>query len=97
MNTATLELTSFHMVARQEHSQAALHKYQHDKPTRPKFVPHNWTPPSYGQRIKYVSYPDATQLESTQDITRMQGIVGTLLYNEHYMDTYQACPSALAS
>jgi hypothetical protein len=36
-----------------------LHKFQHPLPKRPKYAPHNWTVPAYGQRIQYTPLPDA--------------------------------------
>jgi hypothetical protein len=59
----------------------ALHKYKYPMPKRPKYAPHNWTVPDYGQRIQYAPLPDASPPATSQAITRTQGIVGMLLYN----------------
>jgi hypothetical protein len=47
---------------------------------RPQYAPHAWTEPAYGQRIQYAPPPDESAAASAVDITRAQGIVGTLLY-----------------
>jgi hypothetical protein len=59
----------------------ALHKYQHQMPKRPKYAPHNWTVPAYGQCIQYAPLPDTAPLATSQEIARAQAIVGTLIYN----------------
>jgi hypothetical protein len=59
---------------------------------------HSWTTPSYGQRIQYASDPDSVTLASKQDITWLQGIVGTLLYNARAVGPTSFVPlSVLAS
>jgi hypothetical protein len=55
-----------------------LHKHQHPIPKRPQYSPHNWTVPSYDQRIQYAPLLDASPPATLQAITRAQGIVGTL-------------------
>jgi hypothetical protein len=57
-----------------------LHTYQHPPAKRPQYVPYRWTEPTHGQRIQYAPPPDEIAASSTTDITRAQGIVGTLLY-----------------
>jgi hypothetical protein len=47
---------------------------------RPRYAPHTWTEPAYGQRIQYAPPPDESAAASAADITRAQGIGGTLLY-----------------
>jgi hypothetical protein len=75
----------------------ALHKYQHPMPNRPQYAQHNCTVPAYGQRIQYARYltpPPST----SQEITRSQAIVGTLLYNARAVDPTLLVPlSTLAS
>ena len=76
----------------------ALHKYQHPMPKRPQYAPHNWTVPAYGQRIQYAPLPDDSPMASPQEITRAQGIVGTILYNARAVDPTLLVPlSTLAS
>jgi hypothetical protein len=64
----------------------ALRKYQHPMPKHPQYAPHNWTVPACGQHIQYPPLPDASPPATTQDITRVQGIVGTLLHNARAVD-----------
>jgi hypothetical protein len=64
----------------------ALQKFEHPIPKRPHYAPHNWTVPAYGQHIQYATLPEASPPATTQEITRAQSIVGTLLYNTHTVD-----------
>jgi hypothetical protein len=76
----------------------ALHKCQHPMPKRPQCAPHNWNVPYFGQRIQYVTLPDAPPPETSQEITRVHAIVGTLLYNARSVDPTILVPlSALVS
>jgi hypothetical protein len=64
----------------------ALHKYKHPIPNRPQYSQHKWTVLACGQRIQYAPLPDVSPQETSQAITRAQGIVGTLLYNACAVD-----------
>jgi hypothetical protein len=76
----------------------ALHKFQHPFPKRPQYAPHNWTVPTYGQRVQYAPTPDMDTPATKADITRAQTIVGTLLYNALSVDPTLLTPlSTLAS
>jgi hypothetical protein len=76
----------------------ALHKFQHPLPKRPQYAPHNWTVPAYGQRIQYAPLPDAVPPTTVEEITHVQAVVGTLLYNMRTLDPTLLVPlSALAS
>jgi hypothetical protein len=76
----------------------ALHKFQHPLPKCPQYAQHNWTIPAYGQRIQYAPLPDAAPLATAEKITRVQAVVGTLLYNARAVDpTLLVLLSALAS
>jgi hypothetical protein len=76
----------------------ALHKFQHPLPKRPQYAPHNWTVLAYGQRIQYAPPPDVAPPATAAEITRVQAIVGTLLYNARAVDPTLLVPlSALAS
>jgi hypothetical protein len=67
-------------------------------PKRPQYAPHNWTVPDYGQGIQYAPFPDSTPPATSTEITRVQAIVRTLLYNAHELDpTLLVTLSALAS
>jgi hypothetical protein len=63
-----------------------LHKYQHPPSKRPQHAPHTCTEPAYGQRIQYAPAPDDIAAASAANITRDQGIIGTLLYYDRSVD-----------
>jgi hypothetical protein len=44
----------------------ALHKFQHPMPKRPRYAPHNWTFPAYGQLIQHAPLPDASSPATAQ-------------------------------
>jgi hypothetical protein len=71
---------------------AMLHKCQHFPSKRPQYAPHTWTEPAYGQRIQYAPPPDESAAASAADITRSQGIVGTLLYYARSVDPALTMP-----
>jgi hypothetical protein len=76
----------------------AIQKFQHPLPKRPKYAPHNWTVPAYGQRIQYAPLPDAAPPVTAEEITRDQAVVGTLLCNAPAVDPTLLVPlRALAS
>jgi hypothetical protein len=75
-----------------------LHKYQHPMPKRSQYAPHNWTVPAYGQRIQYAPLPYSSPPATAQYTTRVQAIVGTILYNARAVDPTLLLPlSTLAS
>jgi hypothetical protein len=77
---------------------AMLHKYQHPPAKRPQYTPHKCTEPAYGQRIQCAPLPDESMAASTADITRAQGILGTLLYYARSVDPTLIMPlSTIAS
>jgi hypothetical protein len=59
---------------------ALLHKFQHPMPRRRQDAPHAWVTPTYGAKIQYAANDDTSPRLSPKDITRIQQIVGTLLY-----------------
>jgi hypothetical protein len=76
----------------------ALHKFQHPLPKRPHYAPHKCTVHAYFQRIQYDPLPDSTPPAISEEITRAQAVVGTLLYNARAVDPTIMVPlSALAS
>jgi hypothetical protein len=64
-----------------------LARFQHTPPTRPQHSPHPWTKPEYGANIQYAESPDTTNNLPKKDITRIQEILGTLLYYAHAVDS----------
>jgi hypothetical protein len=59
---------------------AALHKFQHPKPTKPEDSPHAWNEPTYGAKVQYAPEIDNGTNLPPQQVTRIQQIIGTLLY-----------------
>ena len=58
----------------------ALHKLQHPLPTKPQHAPHAWNCPVYGATRQYAPDEDETSKLTPVTVTRVQEIVGTLLY-----------------
>ena len=65
-----------------------LHKFQHPKPYRPVYSPFPvtpWKPPKPGER-QYAPSPDNSPLLDKKGITRVQSIVGSVLYYARAID-----------
>ena len=60
--------------------EAALHKLQHPKPTRPQRAPHKWNIPTYGAKVQFAPTDDESPLLDSASLKRVQQIVGILLY-----------------
>eukprot|EP00978_Attheya_sp_CCMP212_P027615 scaffold92921_cov81-Attheya_sp.AAC.2 len=65
----------------------ALHRFQHPDPTRAQHAPHDWIPPSYGSKQQLTIPVDTTDSLEPPVITRIQEIVGTLLYYGRAVDS----------
>ena len=59
---------------------AMLHKYQHPKPRRRQDAPHAWAQPNYGAKVQFATNDDPSPILAPAELTRIQQIVGTLLY-----------------
>jgi hypothetical protein len=70
-----------------------LQKCQHPPAKRPQYSPHIWIEPIYGQHMKYVPLPDDSVSASAANITRAQGILGTLLTMLTLWISSSLCPS----
>ena len=64
----------------------ALHRFQHPPPARAEDSPHNWIAPDYGSTIQLTPLVDDTPALDAAGITRLQQIVGTLLYYARAVD-----------
>ena len=64
----------------------ALQRFCHDKPSRPQHAPHTWEKPQYGAKTQYAPAPDTTPALSAEDTTRVQQVLGTLLYYGRAID-----------
>ena len=63
-----------------------LQRFTHPTPTRPQHAPSQWTAPQYGAPIQYADDEDNTNPLSKEGITRLQQIIGTLLYYARAVD-----------
>jgi hypothetical protein len=80
------------------HIKAALHKYQHAAPARPKHAPHTWNPPIYGTKTQYVKDETTSPALSDKDVNKLQQLTGTLLYYARAVDPTLVMPiTVLAS
>jgi hypothetical protein len=57
-----------------------LARFQHQPPKRPQHAPHAWIPPSYGAKTQAPTPQDTSPLLDQAGITRIQQIVGVLLF-----------------
>ena len=64
----------------------ALLRFQHTHPKRPEHSPHAWQRPVYGAAIQLTNAPDTSPPLSPSDTTRVQEILGTLLYYARAVD-----------
>jgi hypothetical protein len=77
---------------------AALHKYQHPAPARPKHAPHTWNPPIYGAKTQFVTETITSPTLSEKEINKLQQLTGTLLYYAKAVDPTLIMPiNVLAS
>ena len=63
-----------------------LLKYQHEAPTKPEYAPHTYLAPIYGAKIQYAQAEDTAPELNKKGITRIQGLVGTLLWYARSVD-----------
>jgi hypothetical protein len=59
---------------------AMLHKFQHPSPRRRQDAPHAWAQPTYGAKVQFATDDDSTPVLAPAALTRIQQVVGTLLY-----------------
>ena len=64
----------------------ALIRFCHPLPATPQHSPFAWTRPQYGAKIQLAPEADRTTFLNTKDTTRIQQIVGTLLYYGRAID-----------
>jgi len=65
----------------------ALQRFNHPDPTRPQHSPHLWQKPQYGAKIQYTPAPDMTPALNAADTTRVQEVLGTLLFYARAVDS----------
>lgn len=64
----------------------ALQRFEHPPPSKPQDSPHPWTPPEYGATVQYPAPLDTTPSVSLAMRTRIQEILGTLLFYARAVD-----------
>jgi hypothetical protein len=62
------------------YTKAALHNFQHPEPAKPENSPHTWKLPDYGSKMKWTPAPNNSPKLPPKQITRVQQIVGSLLF-----------------
>jgi len=66
--------------------QRALQRFQHPQPTRPQHSPHPWTGPTFGTRSQQIPEVIESPPVDTNQVKRLQEIIGTLLYYARMVD-----------
>jgi hypothetical protein len=59
---------------------AALHKYQHPNLAHADHAPHEWNPPVYSAKTRYIEETEDSPYLSPKDVSRLQQLCGTILY-----------------
>lgn len=65
----------------------ALQRFQHPTPDKPEDSPHEWTKPQYGVKTQMTKDPDTSPLLTKEGTTRLQQVIGTLLYYGRAVDS----------
>jgi hypothetical protein len=66
---------------------AALERFQHTKPKRRQDAPYPWIAPTYGAKVQYAAPEDESPPLDASGITRLQEVIGTLLYYARAIDS----------
>ena len=69
-----------------------LHKFQHPAPALPEHAPHPWNTPVYGAKTQFIETQEERPLRLPQKITRIQQLVGTLIYYSRAVDPNLVMP-----
>ena len=64
-----------------------MHKFQHPNPRKPEDAPHKYNPPTYGKNNQAPLPIDNTPKLPKDQITRIQQVIGTLLYYARAVDS----------
>jgi hypothetical protein len=78
----------------------ALQRFGIETPSRPVHAPHTWSAPTYGQKTQQLTpLPDSTPELAPAERTRLQEVVGVLLYLARAIPLYlpHSVPSAPTS
>jgi hypothetical protein len=71
---------------------AALHKFQHQTPTRQENAPHTWNPPIYGAKAQCVESQQESPPLPQKGITQDQQLANTILYYARAVDPTLVLP-----
>ena len=66
--------------------QNVLHKFQHPPPPKPQHSPYQARPIQYGAKIQFAPAPDTSEALDAESKTKIQQIVGALLYYARAID-----------
>jgi hypothetical protein len=64
----------------------ALETYLDERPKRPQHASHAWTAPSYGSKVQLTPPADNSEPLNAGGLTRIQRIIGTLLFYGRAID-----------
>jgi hypothetical protein len=64
----------------------ALQRFEHPAPIKPEHSPHEWIAPLYGSRQQYAKTLDTAPVVDAKTTTRIQQVLGTLLYYARAVD-----------
>ena len=67
--------------------QKALNKFHHIPSKKAQHSPHAWTPPNYGAQTQFTAPTDTSAPLDDAEITRLQEVIGTLLYYARALDS----------
>ena len=65
----------------------ALQRFDHVAPKKPQHSPHAWTQPNYGAKQQMTASPDNSTPLAPKEVTKLQQIIGTLLYYARAVDS----------
>lgn len=81
-----------------QYVEKALKRFHHLAPSKPQHAPHAWTAPAYGKHPQQSTPLDESPALNQRQTTRLQEIVGVLLYYARAVDnTMLVALSAIAS
>ena len=64
-----------------------LQRFHHPPPSKPQHSPHRWEEPNYGQKVQYAPIDSNLPPLPPAELTRVQQVVGTLLYYARAVDS----------
>jgi hypothetical protein len=70
-----------------DYIQNALQRFQHQPPKKPQHSPHAWLKPQYGATQQLTEDPDNSPPLPPSEITKLQQIIGVLLYYARAVDS----------